>query len=130
MDAHTHDIQKEVRRYLVVFAALGTLTIITVGISYLHVEIHLAIILALVVATIKGSLVCCYFMHLISERKAIYLLLGFVVFFFAAMMYLTVIHYFDTPNGSVQLMHRMEPADQSHDQHAPAAGSQSEEERH
>ena len=31
---------------------------------------------ALLVATIKGSLVACYFMHLISEKKLIYAVLA------------------------------------------------------
>src|SRR4029453_9657693 len=63
------DIDKQVRIYLIVFLALMALTIVTVAISYWHLPTHLAITLALLVATIKGSLVACYFMHLISEKK-------------------------------------------------------------
>ena len=36
----------------------------------------MAIAVALFVATIKGSLVACYFMHLISEKKLIYAVLA------------------------------------------------------
>ena len=47
--------------------------------------------MALVVATIKGSLVACYFMHLISEKKLIYWVLAVTVAFFIALMALPVI---------------------------------------
>lgn len=87
MEAHsTEDIQKHVRVYIMVFVALAALTVITVGISYLHLPTHLAILLALVVATVKGSLVAAYFMHLISEKKVIYWVLGICVAFWIFLM--------------------------------------------
>ena len=87
MSARTaEEIKKHVKVYIVVFVALAALTIITVGISYLHLPTHLAIALALVVATVKGSLVAAYFMHLISEKKVIYWVLGICIFFFIFLM--------------------------------------------
>ena len=88
--AHHNDpehVRKEIRRYLLVFGALAVLTIITVAISQLHLPTHEAIILALVVATIKGSLVAAFFMHLLSERKLIYAVLALTVFFFGMMLW-------------------------------------------
>ena len=91
MTAHAaEDIQKHVRTYLVVFASLGALTIITVAISYMHLPIKEAIVLALVVATIKASLVALFFMHLISEQKTIYWLLGLTATFFVVLAYLPI----------------------------------------
>ena len=89
---HGHDnspeaIRKEVRKYLLVLVALGMLTIITVGISYIHLPTGQAVALALVVATVKGSLVAAFFMHLISERKLIYAVLIFTVFFFGLLLW-------------------------------------------
>ena len=87
MEAHSaEDIQKHVRVYVMVFVALAALTVITVGISYLHLPTHWAILLALVVATVKGSLVAAYFMHLISEKKVIYWVLGIAVSFWIFLM--------------------------------------------
>ena len=40
--------------------------------SYLHLSPPLAVALALLIASVKASLVACYFMHLISERKTIF----------------------------------------------------------
>jgi cytochrome c oxidase subunit 4 len=96
---HTHDIQKEVRAYILVFVALAALTVITVGVSYLKLNMVLAIIFALSVATVKGSLVACYFMHLISERKLIYAVLILTVIFFVALLFLTLSGYHDVLRG-------------------------------
>jgi caa(3)-type oxidase subunit IV len=89
---HGHDnspdaIRKEIRKYLIVLGALAVLTIITVAISYIHLPTGQAVALALVVATIKGSLVAAFFMHLISERKLIYAVLLFTVFFFGMLLW-------------------------------------------
>jgi len=73
MDEHDHaDIDRHVRAALFVFGALLVLTGFTVAAHYLHLPTHLAITLALVIATAKGSLVAAWFMHLISERRLIY----------------------------------------------------------
>ena len=82
------DIQKHIRTYMMVFASLAVLTVVTVGISYLHLSTGAAIALALTVALVKGSLVALYFMHLVSEEKAIYWLLGLTGAFFMVLMYL------------------------------------------
>lgn len=88
---HAVDIDHHVRVYITVFVALMVLTIVTVAISYLHLSIPLAVTVALLVATVKGSLVACYFMHLISERKLIYAVLVLTVVFFVALLGLPVI---------------------------------------
>ena len=49
---HAHDIQKEVRKYLLVFGALMVLTVVTVAISYLNVSTPVAVALALFVDTL------------------------------------------------------------------------------
>ena len=89
---HGHDnspeaIKKEIRKYLYVFGALAVLTLITVGIAQFLLPTWQAVLLALVVATIKGSLVAAFFMHLISERKLIYAVLVVTVFFFGVLMW-------------------------------------------
>jgi cytochrome c oxidase subunit 4 len=83
---HAADIDRHVRVYITVFVALMALTVITVAVSYLHLPTAMAITVALFVATIKGSLVACYFMHLISEKKLIYAVLVITVIKFAALL--------------------------------------------
>lgn len=69
-DSHA-DIQKHVAIYIKVFAALASLTVITVAASYVHMGHGGNIALAMVIAVVKASLVACYFMHLIDERSLI-----------------------------------------------------------
>ena len=87
MDAHgADDVKKSVKTYYMIFGALMVFTVITVAVSYLHLPIAFAVLVALVVATIKGSLVAAFFMHLISEKKMIYATLILTVVFFVFLM--------------------------------------------
>ena len=88
---HAADIDKHVKIYITVFVTLMVLTIVTVAISRLHLPVPMAVTVALLVATIKGSLVACYFMHLIAEKKLIYAVLALTVVFFAALLALPVL---------------------------------------
>jgi len=83
---HAVDIDKHVRIYISVFVALMVLTIVTVTVSRFHLPVPIAVTVALIVATIKGSLVACYFMHLISEKKLIYAVLGLTAAFFLVLL--------------------------------------------
>src|SRR5678809_1134648 len=88
---HAVDIDRHVRIYITVFVALMVLTIVTVTISRFHLPVPIAVTVALLVAIVKGSLVACYFMHLISEKKLIYAVLGLTGAFFLALLALPVI---------------------------------------
>ncbi len=92
-DSHNspEQIRKETRVYLLVLAALGVLTAMTVGVVYVgHVPERWAITAALVIASIKGFLVAGFFMHLLSEKKLIYAILTLTVLFFIVLMLLPV----------------------------------------
>src|SRR5687768_18217392 len=88
---HAVDIDKHVRVYITVFVALMALTLITVAVSYLDLSTPMAIAVAVFIATIKGTLVACYFMHLISEKKLIYAVLVITVVKFVALLFLPVL---------------------------------------
>src|SRR4029450_5152992 len=87
---HAVDIDKHVRVYITVFVALMVLTIVTVAVSRFHLPVPIAVTVELAVAIIKGSLVACYFLHLISEKKLIYAVLGLTAVFFVALLALPV----------------------------------------
>ena len=70
----TQDVKNEINLYLKVFGALGVLTVFTVAVAYLNVGIGLAILIAMIIATAKGTLVVGFFMHLLHEKKMIYLI--------------------------------------------------------
>ena len=93
---------QHVRRYLLVFYTLIFGTLITVGASYIPFGNHaINIGVALFIACGKASLVACYFMHLISERKMIYGIMAFTVVFFIGLMFLTLSAYADFPAKTV-----------------------------
>src|SRR5947208_5051226 len=102
-DQHPPDhFSHHVRRYLFVFYALLFGTIITVGASYIpfgHRAVNIGV--ALAIASAKAFLVAGYFMHLISERKMIYAVLGFTAFFFVGLMFLIIFSYADFPPHTV-----------------------------
>jgi cytochrome c oxidase subunit IV len=88
---HPDKFVHHVKRYLLVYYALLLGTAMTVLAFYLpfpNIAINIGV--ALFIASCKAFLVAGYFMHLISERKVIYTVMAFTVFFFAGLMYLTV----------------------------------------
>ena len=87
---HAADIDKHVKVYITVFVSLMVLTIVTVGISRFHLPVKTAIAVAMLVATIKGSLVACYFMHLMSEKKLILAVMLLTAAFFVALLVLPI----------------------------------------
>ena len=89
-------IKKEIRVYLIIFGALSVLTGLTVYACYgLKMPAHIAIAIALVIACTKGFLVAGFFMHLLSEKKLIYSVLGLTVFFFAVLLWGPWHHFVD-----------------------------------
>ena len=102
--AQTHsveEVKKHGRVYLMVFGALAVLTIVTVAVGYLHLPIVPALIVGLLIATVKAGLVAAYFMHLVSERKVIYGVLIMTGLFLLAMFILFISAYADQDGGLV-----------------------------
>jgi caa(3)-type oxidase subunit IV len=101
-DDHDHsaeEVRKHVNRYLIIGLALMIGTGLTVWAAFIdfakvlpnNIEwINWNVVVALIIACAKGFLVAGFFMHLITEKKMIYSVLAFTVFFFAALMFLTV----------------------------------------
>lgn len=106
---HDEHFSHHVRRYLLVFVALIIGTIFTVWASFIHmpslfsIPTHtMNIVVALLIACTKAFLVAGYFMHLMSEKKMIYAILAFTVFFFAGLMFLTLYSIADVPPLTVK----------------------------
>ena len=83
MAEHAEDVRHHIRIYLRIFISLFALTIVTVGAAFIELQLALAIALGLLIACVKASLVGLFFMHLVSEKKMIYvtLMLAFAFFF-------------------------------------------------
>ena len=100
---HPVEFKAYVRTCVFVFIAVVCAVSIMVWASFLPVErfswaLKVAMILA--VACCNAFVVAGFLMHLISEKKMIYAVLSFSVFFAAAMMWLTLYAMQDFPAGT------------------------------
>ena len=107
-------IKQSVRTYLKVGAALFVGTVITVAANQVHLAVPLAITVALIIASVKGSLVAAVFMHLSHEKKWVYGSLLLTVAFFVVLMFiplLTTADHIGTPiNAPSRMSHTAAPA--------------------
>ncbi|WP_257448375.1 cytochrome C oxidase subunit IV family protein [Archangium lipolyticum] len=76
-------------RYVMVWAALMVLTVVTVVTGRMHME-HGALALALVIASVKGALVALYFMHLAEHKGANRLVFATSMLFVVLMLIFTL----------------------------------------
>jgi len=91
----TKDIQQHIKVYMIVFATIAEQTVATVAESYLDLSRGEAIFLALTIASVKGSLVASYFMHLISEKALITWILMLTAVFFFILMFIPMTSFID-----------------------------------
>src|SRR3954464_12958193 len=96
MQSDPAEIQKSIRKYYAIGGLLFVFTAITVAVNQVHLAVPLAITVALVIATMKGSMVAAIFMHLSHEKKWIYGALILTVVFFAVLMLLPNLSVSDT----------------------------------
>src|SRR3954466_8865824 len=112
MHADPESIRKHVRTYWMIGGALFVGTVITVAVNQVHLAIPLAITVALIIASIKGSMVASVFMHLSHERKWIYGALLLTVVFFLILMSVplfTTMDHIGTPIGAANPSHAEPP---------------------
>jgi cytochrome c oxidase subunit IV len=73
---HTEALPHHAVPYFLIFGCLIVLTVLTVAAAFLHFGSELVTVaIALLIATVKATLVARYFMHLKFEGKLIYLIL-------------------------------------------------------
>ena len=95
---HIEDIRRDLKVYINVFIALAILTVVTVAVSFLDVSFIEAFFIAITVATIKGSLVLSYFMHLLEEKPAVIWILVTTMVTFLILMFIPLISLTDQAN--------------------------------
>ncbi len=100
MSSDQEAIKKSIRTYWMVGAALFVFTGITVAVNQVHLAVPMAITVALIIATMKGSMVASIFMHLSHERKWIYgalilTVIGFILVI--ALPMFTMLDHIGTP---------------------------------
>ena len=96
MHSDPEAIKKSIRSYGIVGGLLLVFTAITVAVNQVHLAVPMAITVALIIATMKGSMVAAVFMHLSHEKKWIYGALALTVVFFIVLMFLPLLTVSDT----------------------------------
>ena len=99
MAENLEEIQKSVKKYIIIGVALLCLTGMTVWLSTVELPTHgLNIIVGMILATFKASLVALIFMHLNHEKSVIYKVLAFTAVF---CFVLFVLFYFSNVEGLI-----------------------------
>lgn len=132
------EIKKHQKTFWTVGGILFVLTLLTVAVAYFHLPIAAAVLVALLVASLKGGLVAGVFMHLIAEQKVIYQLLILTIVLFIAILALPILSEGNSVARNVQPPSRnlyMEGHDGGHgEEHAEEAAhgeeGEHEEESH
>ena len=101
MHSDSAAVKKSVRTYMLVGAALLVFTAITVGANQFHFGVPVAVTVALIIATMKGSMVASIFMHLSHEKKWIYGALILTVLGFLILMTVPIFTIMDTIGAHV-----------------------------
>ena len=96
MHSDPEAIRKSIRTYGIIGGLLLVFTAITVAVNQVHLAVPLAITVALIIATMKGSMVASVFMHLSHERKWIYGALMLTVVFFVVLSFVPLLTVSDT----------------------------------
>jgi len=91
------EVRAHVKVYMMVFGALAVLTVVTVGAFYVHLPVGPAIALALLIASVKASLVALFFMHLKGEVRTIFWTLLLTAVFFIVLITIPLSWYMDGP---------------------------------
>ena len=102
--AHEHavDLKSYIRLCAVVFLVVLCTTSAMIAASFAHIgegwTLKVALILA--IAVVNAFLVAGYLMHLLSEKKLVYTVLGFTVIFVIGLFVLTIGAMNDFPPGT------------------------------
>lgn len=75
------------KKYLIIWAVLLALTGLTVWTGPMEIPGYWGLVLALVIASVKGTLVALYFMHLSEHQGANRLVFGVSIFFVALLLF-------------------------------------------
>jgi len=100
-DGHPADLNSYIRTCIYVFIAVVCATSLMIIASFLpHFGWPAKVAMILAIACANAFVVAGFLMHLISEKKMVFTVLAFTVFFFAGLMGLTLYAMHDFPSGT------------------------------
>lgn len=83
-----------VRTYVIVCVLLVLLTVLTVGLSFWHVPPFWHVVMGLIIAACKASLVVLFFMHVLISERLIWTVISICGFWLGILFVLTLTDYF------------------------------------
>jgi len=89
------EIHAAKKKFLIVFAILAALTVITMLAHVVHLPYPWNWVVGLAIAVVKAALVAAVFMHMVGEKALINRTMLFTVIFCIGLMLLTVLSFFD-----------------------------------
>lgn len=81
------------RTYIIVCVLLVLMTILTVGISFAHVPPLWHLVIGLIIALCKASLVVLFFMHALMSPRLTWIIIAVVAFWLGILLVLTLTDY-------------------------------------
>src|SRR5271167_1735796 len=100
-ESHPVDFKSYLRRCIYVFIAVLCTTALMIYASFLpHYGWTAKVAMILAIACVNAFVVAGFLMHLLSEKKMIYTVLSFTVFFAAGLFVLTIYAMHDFPTGT------------------------------
>jgi caa(3)-type oxidase subunit IV len=100
-ESHPVDFKNYLRRCVYVFIAAVCMITLMIAASFLpNVGWSVKVPVILAIASVNAFVVAGFLMHLLSEKKAIYTLLGITVIFFICLIGLTLYAMHDFPTGT------------------------------
>jgi caa(3)-type oxidase subunit IV len=98
---HPVDFKTYIRRCIYVFIAVVCTTSLMIAASFLpNYGWPAKVAMILAIACVNAFVVAGFLMHLLSEKKMIYTVLSFTVFFVAGLFILTIYALHDFPTGT------------------------------
>ncbi len=92
MEKHTKSYIVPYKTYVYVLLTLITFTLISVGITYIHLG-SLTVFIAILLASVKSTLVLIYFMHLKFDNKILQILVPSIFILVALVILITFLDY-------------------------------------
>ena len=98
---HSVDFKTYIRRCIYVFIAVVCTTSLMIAASFLpNYGWTAKVAMILAIACVNAFVVAGFLMHLLSEKKMVYTVLSFTVFFVAGLFILTIYALHDFPTGT------------------------------
>ncbi len=97
------NIQKEIKKHITIYILLLILTVINFSLSRMHLSAVETLSGVLSIALIQGSMVVCYFMHLLSEKKMIHFVLILTIILAAGLLFLPILQFIGRLHGSAHV---------------------------